>query len=194
MNVACVIISAIFTLSLLSIQNLAYAEIKVTPPRGWEPIPANNIQALMAWHQSSSNSSFGIIKFPDDGSSSTISAASPLAMTGPIMAEAYNMTGMLESTDQISFGHGNFGFRYFLNMRSPSELLNSSVAAFAQPSSIAKLQDLVEKGCADIHIKGMQILTENQDGLYLIMLVSPRENFDSVMKEIQPTIDSIEFS
>lgn len=194
MNVEYVIISAIFTFSLVSIQNFAYAGIKVSPPSGWEAMPFNDNKDLMAWHKNSSNGSFGIIKVPEDDPSSTISTASPIAIAGPIIAEAYNATGMLESTDQISFGQGNFGFRYFLNMRSPSELLNSSAVADAQPSSIAKLQGLVDKGYADIHIKEMQILTESQDGLYFIMLVAPRENFDSVLKEIQPTIDSIEFS
>jgi hypothetical protein len=40
----------------------------------------------------------------------------------------------------------------------------------------------------------MWILTENQDGLYVKLLVSPRENFDSALKDIQPSIESIEFS
>lgn len=31
-----------------------------------------------------------------------------------------------ESVDQISFGHSNFGYRYFLSISSPSKLFNSS--------------------------------------------------------------------
>jgi hypothetical protein len=40
----------------------------------------------------------------------------------------------------------------------------------------------------------MMILTEKQGDLYAISLFSPRENFDSKLNEIQPTIDSIQFT
>jgi hypothetical protein len=34
--------------------------------------------------------------------------------------------GLLESSDQLDFGQNNHGYRYFLNLSSPSNILDSS--------------------------------------------------------------------
>jgi hypothetical protein len=46
----------------------------------------------------------------------------------------------------------------------------------------------------DVPFKGMFILTQKQGDLYGIFFLSPRENFDFILNEIKPTIDSIQLS
>jgi hypothetical protein len=95
---------------------------------------------------------------------------------------------MPDGLDQVTFGHSNFGYRYFLNLTSPSKLANTST--FIQPGSIL---DLLDKGY-DVPYKGMLILTEKQGDLYAIVLMSPKESFDNILNEIKPTIDSLRLS
>lgn len=112
----------------------------------------------------------------------------PLAFLGPLIAQDAADRGILESADQITFGHSNYGYRYFLNISDPSKFANTS--AFAQPGSIV---DLTRKGY-DVPFKVMLIFTQKQGDLYLIVLSSPKENFDSILNEIKPTLDSIQLS
>jgi hypothetical protein len=97
--------------------------------------------------------------------------------------------GVLESADQLTFGHSNSGYRYFLNLTSPSKLLDS-LSALPQ---IGSFLPAIPRGY-DVPYKGMLILTEKQGELYAIVFLSPKENFDSVFKQIKPTLDSIELS
>ena len=46
----------------------------------------------------------------------------------------------------------------------------------------------------DVPFKGMLILTLKRGDLYGIFFLSPRENFDSVLNEIKPTLDSIQLT
>ena len=46
----------------------------------------------------------------------------------------------------------------------------------------------------DVPFKGMLILTQKQDDLFAIIFLNPKEKFDSMLKEIQPTLDSIELT
>jgi hypothetical protein len=46
----------------------------------------------------------------------------------------------------------------------------------------------------DIPFKGMLILTQKHDDLFAIIFLNPKEKFDSMLKEIQPTLDSIELT
>ena len=46
----------------------------------------------------------------------------------------------------------------------------------------------------DVPFKGMFILTLKKGDLYGIFFLSPRENFDSTLNELKPTIDSIQFN
>lgn len=172
--------------SLLSTQSLANAEIKLTPPLNWQPDSINNNYDIMRWYQNSTKSSFAINKASGNNSFPIFSF--PLAFLGPLAAQFFADKGVLESADQITFGHSNYGYRYFLNLSSASKLANTS--GFAQEGSIL---DMIRHGF-DVPFKGMLILTEKQGDLYLIVLLSPRENFDSVLKELQPSIDSIQLS
>ncbi len=169
--------------SLLSTQSLANAEIKVTPPPSWQPVPANN-STSMAWYQNSTKSVFAIIKAPDN-------LAFPLFLVGPFMTQFLGYKGVLESADKISFGQSNSGYRYFLNLSSPSEFLNSS-AGLIQEGVFFPLPKLPEG--YDVPFKGMLILTQQQDDLYAILLLSQKENFDSISNEIKPTLNSIQLN
>ena len=168
-------------LSLLSTQNLANAEIKLTAPPNWQPAPNNN-STSMIWYQNSTKSVFGINKAPDI-------LRFPLFLTGPFVAQFLTDKGVLESSDQISFGQSNYGYRYLLNISSPSKFLNS----FSGLPQIGSFLTAIPEGY-NVPYKGMLILTEKQDGLYAIVFLSPKENFDSVLNEIKPTLDSIQLS
>jgi hypothetical protein len=168
--------------SLLSTQSLANADIKVTSPSNWQPDPINNNYDLMWWYQNSTKSSFAINKAPDN-------MPFPLFFAGPIMAQGFAEKGVLESADQISFGHSNYGYRYFLNLSSPSKLVNSSSGS----TQLGGFSFKIGEG-HDVPFKGMLILTEKQGDLYAILLLSPRENFDSILNQIKPTLDSIQLS
>jgi hypothetical protein len=163
------------TLSLLFAPSLASAEIKVTPPPpNWQPAPTNN-STSMAWFQNSTKSVFGIMKAP-------INPPLPLAFAAPFMGQFLANKGVLESADQLSFGHSNYGYRYILNLNHSSlELLNSSSA-------------VIQEGDYDVPLKEMWIVTEKQGDIYGIFFGSPRENFDSVLNEIKPFLDSIQLT
>ncbi len=180
MNSIIALIILVTTLSLLFAPSVASGEIKVTPPTNWQPDPDNNPDTMW-WYQKPIKSTFAINKGPTNMSF-------PLFLVGPIMAQVFADQGILESVDQVTFGHSNFGYRYFLNLTSPSKLANTST--FIQPGIIL---DLLDKGY-DVPYKGMLILTEKQGDLYAIVLMSPKENFDNVLNEIKPTVDSIRLS
>ena len=71
----------------------------------------------MAWFQNSTQSIFAIIKTPAQGF--------PLSFVAPIFAQAMAEMDLLESSDQISFGQSNFGYRYILNLSSTVQNLSS---------------------------------------------------------------------
>jgi len=175
------ILLAIF-FSLLTTQSLANAEIKVTPPLNWQPSPNNN-STKMEWIQNSTKSLLAIIKLPVD-------IAFPLFIVGPGMAQSFADQGILESVDQVTFGHSNYGQRYFLNISSRSNIANAS------SSTLVDIKGFLDQmsGAYDVPFKEMLIISEKQGGLYGITLVSPRENFNSKLNEIKPTLDSIELS
>jgi hypothetical protein len=174
--------------SLLSTQSLANAEIKFTPPLNWQPNPYNNSTAIQ-WFQNSTGSHFIIIKSPDNPDNPGF----PLFFIAPLFAQFMADKGVLESADQISFGHSNYGYRYFLNVSSPSELVNSTSALIhMQPSNFSPLTTIPKSH--DVPYKMMIILTEKQGELYTITFLSPKEIFDSKLNEIKPTLDSIQLS
>ena len=105
------------------------------------------------------------------------------------MAQFFADKGALDSVDQTSFGQSNFGYRYFLNFSPNSELLDFN-SSQVQGGGILSM---FPQGF-NVPFKGMFILTQKQDDLYGILFLSPRENFDSVLKEIQTTIDSIQIT
>jgi hypothetical protein len=76
-----------------------------------------------------------------------------------------------------------------LNLSSPSKLLNSSSGLLPEGGVFGKIPKET-----NVPYKVMLIITEKQGDLYAILFGSPRENFDSVLNEIKPTIDSIQFS
>jgi hypothetical protein len=169
------------TLSLLSATSLANAEIKVTPPQKWQVNPTNNSTA-MVWFENTTESILAIYKVPDN-------LAFPIILVAPFMGQFLTNQGVLESEDQVSFGQNNYGYRYFLNLSSPSILLNSSSSLLPEGGVFGKIPKET-----DVPYKGMLIMTEKQGDLYAILFASPRENFDSVLNEIKPTIDSIQLS
>ena len=175
----------ITTFSLLFSPGLAISEIeneiKVTPPLDWERNPTNN-STTMIWFQNSTKSVFAIIKAPDN-------LGFPLFLVGPFLTEYLKYKGILESADQLTFGLNNHGYRYFLNLSSPSKLLNSS-------SGIIPANDLLRQipQGYDIPYKGILILTQKHNEIYAIIFLNPTDKFDSILNEIQPTLDSIQFT
>jgi hypothetical protein len=166
--------------SLLWIQNFARAEITVTPPSNWQANPANNSTA-MAWLENSTKSVFVIYKVPT-------SLSFPIIFVGPFMSQFLANQGVLESADQTSFGHGNQGYQYLLNLSSP-KLLNSSSGLLPEGGVFGKIPKET-----DVPYKGMLIITEKQGNLYAILFGSPKESFDHVLNMIKPTIDSIQLN
>jgi hypothetical protein len=173
------------TFCLLSAPYLAFSgtkdEINVTPPLNWEPSPSNN-STTMIWFQNSTKSVIAIVKAPDN-------LTFPLFVAGPFMTEYLKHKGILESADQLTFGQSNHGYRYLLNLSSPSKLLNSSSGIIPENDFLRE----IPQGY-DVPFKGMLILTQNQNGLYAIIFLSPKEKFDSTLNEIQPTLDSIQLT
>ena len=167
--------------SLLWIQNFASADIMLTPPSNWQANPTNNSTA-MAWLENSTKSVFVIYKVPD-------SLSFPLEFVGPFMGQFLANQGVLESADQTSFGHGNQGYRYLLNLSSPSKMINSSSGLLPKGGVFGKIPKET-----DVPYKGMLIITEKQGNLYAILFGSPRESFDHVLNAIKPTIDSIQLN
>ena len=185
MNKVLIMLALVITFLLLLAPSLAVGEIKneikVTPPLNWEPSPTNN-STSMIWFQNSTKSVFAIIKAPDN-------SGIPLFLVGPFMTGYLKYNDILEYSDQVTFGHSNLGHRYFLNLSSPSKLLNSSSGLIPKNDFLSE----IPQGY-DIPFKGMLILTQKQDGLFAIIFLNPKEKFDSMLKEIQPTLDSIELT
>jgi hypothetical protein len=180
LNKLVILILLAIVFPLLSTQSLAYAEIKITPPMNWQADSDNNPDS-MRWHRNSTSSVFAIIKVAEDINFS-------LAEVGPGLADI--AADLLESSDELSFGHSNYGYRYFLNLSSPSEFLNSPPGSSLKGTIV---EDTI-RDAYDLPFKGMLIFTEKQRDVYEITFLSPRQNFDSVLKELKPTIDSIELS
>jgi hypothetical protein len=211
----CILLMAFVTiiLTLLSIQNLAHAEIKVTPPPNWQPSPTNN-STTMIWFQNSTKSVLGIIN-PQLNTSQLNTTSPLLRMLLPLLlplllpnvnsfiAQMLADQGVLESTDQTTFGKSNYGYRYFVNvnfsslskvLNSSDTLVNNSAIPGMSPDTLVNnsaIPGILSSG-SDVPFKGMLILALKQGDFYGIFFLSPRQNFDSVMKEIQPTIDSIQ--
>lgn len=177
-----VILLLVTTFSLLLNLSFAINEIKnqieVIPPSNWEPSQTNNSTSII-WFQNSTKSVFAMIKVPDK-------LTVPLFVAGPFMTGYLKYKGILESSDQLDFGQNNHGYRYFLNLSSPSKLLDSSSGLIPANDF---LQEIPEG--YDIPYKGMLILTEKHSELYAIIFLSPKDNFDSVLNEINQTLDSI---
>lgn len=180
-----ILIVLVTTLSLLSGPSLSFSEIKneinVTPPLNWEPSPTNN-STTMIWFQNSTKSIFAITKAPDD-------LVFPLFIAGPFMTGYLKYKGVLESADRLTFGHSNYGYRYFLNLSSPSKLLDSSSGLIPKNEFLSKIPEGY-----DVPFKGMLILTQKHKELYAIIFLNPKEKFDSMLNQIQPTLDSIQLS
>jgi hypothetical protein len=85
----------------------------------------------MAWFQNSTRSVFVIAKSPT-------AAGFPLFLTAPIFAQVMAEMDLLESSDQISFGKSNFGYRYFLNLTSFTQNV-SSVRSSPGPPNMESL-------------------------------------------------------
>jgi len=154
-------------------------EIEATPPPNWKPSNSINTSASMIWFQNSTKSVFAIVKAPNN-------LVAPLFLAGPLLTGYLKYKGILESADQLNFGHNNHGYRYFLNLSSPSDLLNSS-------SGLIPTKDFLQEipQGYDIPYQGMLILTEKHGGLYAIILLSPTDSFNSILNEINPTLGSI---
>ena len=182
MNKLLIILLLVTTLSLLVAPCVASSEIKnqieIIPPPNWEPSQTNNSTSII-WFENSTKSVFAIVKAPDK-------LTFPLFLAGPFMTQYLKYKGLLETSDQIDFGQNNRGYRYFLNLSSPSELLDSSSGLIPTKDF---LQEIPEG--YDIPYKGMLIVTEKHSELYAIIFLSPKDNFNSVLDEINPTLDSI---
>jgi len=157
-------------------------EIDVTPPPNWKPSNSINNSASMMWFQNSTKSVFAILKAPNN-------LVHPLFFAGPLLTGYFKYKGILESADQFNFGHNNHGYRYFLNLSSPSNLLNS----FSGLIPINDFLQEIPKGY-DIPYEGMLILTEKHGVLYAIILLSPIDSFKSILNEINPTLGSIQLT
>lgn len=185
MNRVLILLIFVIILSLLPGSSIAIGEInneiEVTPPLNWEPSPTNN-STTMIWFQNSTKSVFAIIKAPDN-------LPIPVFFINPFMTGYLKYKGVLEDTDRIEFGHGNQGYRYFLNLSSPSELLNSSTGLIPKNEFLQE----IPQGY-DVPFKGMLILTQKHDDLFAIIFLNPKEKFDSMLNEIQPTLDSIQLT
>jgi len=202
----CIVLMAFVTiiLTLLSIQNLAHAEIKVTPPPNWQPSPTNN-STTMIWFQNSTKSVLGIINPQLNTTSPLLRVLLPLLLpnANSFIAQMLADQGVLESTDQTTFGKSNYGYRYFVNvnlsslsevLNSSDTLLNNSAIPGMSPDTLlnnSAIPGMLSSG-SDVPFKGMLILALKQGDFYGIFFLSPRQNFDSMMKEIQSTIDSIQ--
>jgi hypothetical protein len=215
------ILLAIF-FSILLTQSVS-AEIKVIPPPNWQPSPNNNSTA-MVWFQNSTKSVFGIIK-PQFNTTSTLfpllRVLLPLILpnANSFIAQFLADKGVLESTDQTTFGKSNYGYRYFVNLNisslsnvlnssatlvnnsaipgmSPDTLVNNSAIPGMSPDTLVNnsaIPGMLPSG-SNVPFKGMFILALKQGDLYGIFFLSPRENFDTKMNELKPTLDSIQLS
>ena len=201
------ILLAIF-FSILLTQSVS-AEIKVIPPPNWQPSPNNNSTA-MVWFQNSTKSVFGIVK-PQFNTTSTLfplfRVLLPLLLpnANSFIAQMLADQGVLESTDQTTFGKSNYGYRYFVNLNlsslskvlnSSDTLVNNSAIPGMSPDTLVNnsaIPGMLSSG-SDVPFKGMLIIALKQGDFYGIFFLSPRENFDSKLNELKPTLDSIQLS
>jgi hypothetical protein len=205
-------LALVITISILSSLSVANAEIKLIPPPNWQPSPNNN-STTMVWFQNSTKSVFGIVGIDMDqfNTTSTLLPSPLLRVLLPLLLPNANSfiaqfladKGILESTDQTTFGKSNYGYRYFVNLNpsslsnvlnSSDTLVNNSAIPGMSPDTLVNnsaIPGMLSSG-SGVPFKGMFILALKQGDFYGIFFLSPRQNFDSVMKEIQPTIDSIQ--
>jgi len=113
--------------------------------------------------------------------------------------------GVLVSTDQTTFGKSNYGYRYFVNLNisslsnvlnSSATLVNNSAIPGMSPDTLVNnsaISGMLSSG-SGVSFKGMFILALKQGDFYGIFFLSPRENFDTKMNELKPTLDSIHLS
>jgi hypothetical protein len=76
-----------------------------------------------------------------------------------------------------------------VNLSSLSKALNSS-------DTLVNKSAISEMLCSgyDVPFKGMLILPVKQGDLHGIFFLSSRENYDNVLNQIKPTIDSIQLT
>jgi hypothetical protein len=220
-----VVVILVAAVSLVFSPTFANAEIKLTPPLNWQPSPNNN-STSMVWFQNSTKSVFGIIK-PQFNTTSTWTLFPLLRVLLPLLLPNANSfiaqmladQGVLESTDQTTFGKSNYGYRYFVNLNisslsnvlnssatlvnnsaipgmSPDTLVNNSAIPGMSPDTLVNnsaIPGMLSSG-SDVPFKGMLIIALKQGDFYGIFFLSPRENFDTKMNELKPTLDSIQLS
>ncbi|HEY7109880.1 MAG TPA: hypothetical protein VH415_10650 [Nitrososphaeraceae archaeon] len=143
----------------------ANADLSIKEPPNWQMSPQNN-STTKVWFQNSTNSVFEISK--------------PLFPSVPFATKLFGELGLLESFDHILFGQSNFGHRYIVNINSTGGNLSSS--PFKIPFQL--------RG----PMKIMVISTQKDNEIYEFALISPLNNFDEVLNEIKPTLDSIKIT
>ena len=194
MNKLLGVVILVAAVSLVFSPSLANAEINlIPPPSNWEP-DLGNYWGLKWWYQDSTNSGFVIMKLPTDQFPAGVphkeaqSLFSNLSKLAPKFSKDLAKRGFLNSTEQITFGHNNSGYRYFLNVLHPIKY--NKYTDSPREGSIGYWM----RHSPDVPFKLMFILTEKQGELYLIFFGSPIENFDSKLSELKPTLDSIELT
>jgi hypothetical protein len=120
------------------------------------------LHIINKWFQNSTQSIFLIIK--------TSTGAFPLSFIAPLFAQAVAEMDLLESSDQISFGQSNFGYRYILNLTSVVQNLSSVM----QNLSATPIQIPFNLSGS---MKMMVILTQKHGENYAIALLTPANNF-----------------
>lgn len=153
------------------------ADIIVTDPPNWQPSPENNSTA-MSWIQNSTQSIFTIARIP-------LEFNFGLFLFVGVMAQGLAESGMLESMDQITFGHSNFGYRFLLNTSSPTMNLSSPNV----PSSLTNNPFTIGGP-----IKASIILSQKYNSTYAVALLTPSVNFERISNELKPTLDSIQIT
>jgi hypothetical protein len=79
---------------------------------------------------------------------------------------------------------------------SPDTLVNNSAIPGMSPDTLVNnsaIPGMLSSG-SDVPFKGMLIIALKQGDFYGIFFLSPRENFDTKMNELKPTLDSIQLS
>jgi len=206
------LLALVITISILSSLSVANAEIKLIPPPNWQPSPNNN-STTMVWFQNSTKSVFGIVGIDMDQFNTTSTLFPLFRVLLPLILPNANSfiaqfladKGVLESTDQTTFGKSNYGYRYFVNLNisslsnvlnSSATLVNNSAIPGMSPDTLVNnsaIPGMLSSG-SDVPFKGMFILALKQGDFYGIFFLSPRENFDTKMNELKPTLDSIHLS
>jgi len=172
--------------SIILTPSLVNAEIKVTPPLNWQSQPDNNATS-MVWAQNSTKSVFGIIQPQLHTKSPFVSFLFPFI--NDFLAQFLAEKGLLNSTDKVTFGKSNYGYRYFVDLSSLPKLLNSSNTSVNKNTFPGLLYS-----DHNFPFKMMVILSQKQGDLYGVFFLSPKQNFDSTLNELKPTIDSIQLS